>query len=772
MASRFSRVMVAQHAGRRTPVLSADIGMQASHFRTRVVPPFHFDSPQAVEPLVGAAMRAGSISLADDILQGLFRFRGVQVRFDTVQWDHCPGGNSDWTRDLNRQFYLVNLGMAYHYTGREAYALGFVDLVRDWIDENGPESPAWSCPFEVAARLNAWIWSLYLFRGASCLSDEDLAVFTDGLRRQARYLASNLEYHIPTNHLLLEAKTLTLCGMLFPEWDEAASWFKKGMSVLSAETARQVCPDGVHGERSILYHKIITSEISELIWLLRLGGHRIPGALLTSYKRMLEFELNITRSDGSFPLFSDSAASDGYLRFSALAIGAVVFGRQDFARGNPSLTESTIWLLGEKAIEEYRSMAEGSASLSSMGFPDGGYFIMRGGRQGKEGFLAIDCGPFGLPLVPDHGHADALSFDLTFGSRPLVIDSGVYSYNLGQEWRAYFRGTKAHNTLIVDGQDQSIMDGVRHVYRSARTQVHDWLPGRHFDWFDGSHDGYCRSSISIEHRRQVLSVKGDYWIIADWALGQGNHSYDVLFHLPPGSSPEIEKGAIRTRDGNPLGLAILPLYATESDCCIIEGEKDPIQGWVSFDSGTAIPSPTVDYRMSGPAPARFASVLLPFSENDKLPVVSGQIWPVPDGRMVTAGSLNFGGWTDYVMFNLDYPAEPRPGPFYSDGKVGFLRWEEGKGRLARAYLVCGSRLAYKSVPIVKASSRLEWLELALDGDLLDVRVDCREECVLAILVPVPVKLTINGLDSMFTRDGPFLNMSLSPCLRGSEVVER
>jgi hypothetical protein len=748
---------------------------QAAYYRTRIEPSFGFDEISDPLALVEPRMRAKTVDLAQDICRHTFHFRGVEARLDSVDWDYRPQGNLDWTRDLNRHFYFVTLGLAYRYTGESIYTKGFVNLVGDWLAKNGPESAAWACPFEVAARLNAWIWSFFLFRAAPDFTDQDLAAFLDGLHRQVRHLDANIEYHIPTNHLLLEAKALALCGLLFPEWKEAGQWWKKGMAILLAEVERQVCSDGVHGERSTLYHKIITSELSELIWLLYQKGHAIPQPLMRAFERMLEFELHITKPDGTFPLFCDSALTDGYLRFSALAVGAVVLDRSDLAAENLGLNENTIWLLGERGLAKYRSLAAGARPLASRGFPHGGYFVMRGNNlgngQGSDYYLAIDCGPFGLPLVPDHGHADALSFELFAGGQAHVVDAGVYSYHLGQRWRAYFRGTRAHNTLVVDGQDQSILDGIRHVYRPAKTTLHSWLPGRHFDWLDGSHDGYTRLPEPVIHRRQVLFVKGEYWVLADWALGKGSHRYDLLFHLTPWSNPVLEGSAFKARTGGSTGLAIIPFYPSENEARVVQGEKSPIQGWVSFESGEAVTSPTLEYRMVGRAPARFAVALFPYTSGDELPVLEGHTWPSSDPQTALAASLTFRSWTDYVLATLDPSANLSAGPCETDGGVAFLRWDRGAEQFTRAFLLGGKELIYQSIPMVKASRRLGALELVYHEGHLNVWAESPERCDLAIFAPGLVKATVNGQSAGLNRKGPFINVSLAPMPSGPREAE-
>ena len=73
-------------------------------------------------------------------------------------------------------------------------------------------------------------------------------------------------------------------------------------------------------------------------------------------------------------------------------------------------------------------------------------------RSDGERFLVFDCGPLG---DGGHGHYDALSIEMASG-RPLVVDPGRFTYcDDPPHWRRWFKSTAAHNTVTVDGLDQT-----------------------------------------------------------------------------------------------------------------------------------------------------------------------------------------------------------------------------------------------------------------------------------------------------------------------------
>ena len=80
-------------------------------------------------------------------------------------------------------------------------------------------------------------------------------------------------------------------------------------------------------------------------------------------------------------------------------------------------------------------------------FKDSGYTII---KIINNFTFTFDHGPLGMAPLYNHGHADALSITLSKDDRPILIDPGTYRYNGVPEWRRYFKGTRAHNTVTID----------------------------------------------------------------------------------------------------------------------------------------------------------------------------------------------------------------------------------------------------------------------------------------------------------------------------------
>jgi hypothetical protein len=125
------------------------------------------------------------------------------------------------------------------------------------------------------------------------------------------------------------------------------------------------------------------------------------------------------------------------------------------------------------------------------------------------------------------------SFELTIGGVPIIVDSGVFEYAEG-EWRTWFRSTAAHNTVEVDGRDQSEMWGSFRVGRRAHPRNVTWTANAQFTAISGEHDGYA----PVIHRRTIAFFPEERaWLVVDRVDGPPGHVARSLVHFHPDAAP-------------------------------------------------------------------------------------------------------------------------------------------------------------------------------------------------------------------------------------------
>src|SRR5205823_4513651 len=124
-----------------------------------------------------------------------------------------------------------------------------------------------------------------------------------------------------------------------------------------------------------------------------------------------------------------------------------------------------------------------AARIGSSALTDTGYYVS---RVADEQHLVIDGGAHGY-RNGGHAHSDALSVSLTVRGVPLLIDTGTGCYTADPELRDRFRSTALHNTLVLDGRQQSTPGGPFHWLHVANAVVRRWRTNGRFDYFEGAH---------------------------------------------------------------------------------------------------------------------------------------------------------------------------------------------------------------------------------------------------------------------------------------------
>jgi hypothetical protein len=155
--------------------------------------------------------------------------------------------------------------------------------------------------------------------------------------------------------------------------------------------------------------------------------------------------------------------------------------------------------------------------------------------------LVADIGTPCPPDLPAHAHADCLSFELAADGERVIENSGTSTYTAGPT-RSYERSTRAHNTVEIDGTDQTEVWGAFRAARLAKPTLHHHGDNGTVIEVRASHDGYRRLRGSPVHTR-TWSVTADKVQIVDQIHGRGDHRIMARLHIP-GPARERSDGSI------------------------------------------------------------------------------------------------------------------------------------------------------------------------------------------------------------------------------------
>lgn len=415
---------------------------------------------------------------------------------DYKQNDHIGDARTNW--ELHRHFQFALLAKAFYYSGDERHRQELQDLLGDWCKQNPYlMGIAWTSVMEVAIRAINWMFTLAYMKASGKADDDLIATLNTGIVNMLDYVERHhSRYSSANNHLIVEATALLLGGYALGH----ASWRAKGIDILTEEVGRQTFADGVNKEMSLHYQVFVMEAYALAAHCMATNGDNVPTPWLDSLEKMCAFVSHSCFDDRHAMAFGD----DDEGKIVDLAGGApvgtdVVLQLCSLVTGHrhspfSNLSETVRCLFDDEAITRLRQQplfATGDGHC----FATGGYTFMR--SHDRHVLLGIDHAPLGFGTIAAHGHADALSFQLMVDGLTLFADPGTYIYHCDLAARNRYRQTREHNTVAVEGRDQSEMLGAFIWGRKAQCR----LIGQHRDgdhWvLTAEHDGYS----PIIHRR-------------------------------------------------------------------------------------------------------------------------------------------------------------------------------------------------------------------------------------------------------------------------------
>ena len=521
-------------------------------------------------------------------------------------------GDIKYLWEPNRHLQLVTLAQAYALTGDRHYVEALSAQLDSWfLACPYGRGPNWSSALEAGLRLVNWSIAWQLVQPA--LDREFEARWLGSVYEHAHFVRHWLSAHSSANnHLIGEAGGLFIAGVTWPRWREMREWRAAAKSILEREALAQNAPDGVNREQAIWYQQAVLDMLVLCLLAGKANGEWFSADYESRIEAMMDFIASIMDQGGNVPMFGD--ADDGYIvrldpnaafspYGSALALGALLFRRGDFKLKAGRMDDKVRWLLGAGAAAQYEALdTEATRLPQRQTFPEGGYYILGADFDTPNEIRAVvDAGALGYTSIAAHGHADALSFTLSVGGRELLIDPGTYSYHTQERWRQYFRGTSAHNTVRIDGRDQSEQGGNFLWLEKARAGCGLWLSSSEKDSFEGWHDGYLRLDDPVKHRRLIELDKGARRLVLEDSLEMAEaHEVELFFHCAEQCRVDaVAEGFLIERDGIVLRLVLPAGGAAE----LYRGSLSPLFGWISRGFDRRQPTSTIVWRAKLSAPS-------------------------------------------------------------------------------------------------------------------------------------------------------------------------
>lgn len=367
-----------------------------------------------------------------------FEFLNIEHQFKSeINWNFSNFGKL-WTYNLNyfdflnQQSITTNQGL---------------DLIKHYIKNDALLNDGKE-PYPISLRGINWV----KFLSKHTISENNI---NQTLYNHYQILLNNLEYHLLGNHLLENGYSLLFGAYYFK--DEIL--YKKAYSILTEELNEQILKDGAHFELSPMYHQILLHRLLDCICLAKNNNWKsddLLALMIEKASKMLSWLNNISFSTGAIPLVNDSA------------IG-----------------------IAPSSIQLFKYANELQISFDKLPLSDSGYRKL----QNRNFELFIDVGHVGPKYQPGHAHSDTFSFELYVNKKPIIVDTGVSTYDKNK-LRLKERQTSSHNTVQVNKQDQTqVWDGFRVANRAKIIKLVE-----NNTEIEATHDGY--KNIGLYHTRK------------------------------------------------------------------------------------------------------------------------------------------------------------------------------------------------------------------------------------------------------------------------------
>ena len=376
--------------------------------------------------------------------------------------------------EVNRLQFLPQIAFNYKQTGNPEYLVRFIRIMNSWIDDN-PYLVGinWYSNLEINIRLISWFlcWEI-LDASELAAKNRKFEEFVAERWLPTIYLHCKYSYNNPSrfssanNHLIAEYSGLFIASSKW-KFKEAGSWLKYAAKGLEREIQLQHS-SGINREEAAGYIQFIT----DLFLLPYVVGEKTNNPFSDTYtgilREIFEYIMAIVDMGGNIPTYGDgddgkvinlNSNGDPNNFLSLLTSASVIYSDKRFKLGMTSYDLKNQVLFGTRGKEIYESFNGEASKRNSVFYLKEGHHIFRYQKDRKEIYLHFNSAPLGYLSMAAHGHADALSVILNINGYGIFVDPGTYLYHASKEWREYFVGTLAHNTICIDDQNQAVHAG-------------------------------------------------------------------------------------------------------------------------------------------------------------------------------------------------------------------------------------------------------------------------------------------------------------------------
>tara|TARA_Y100001958_G_scaffold152612_1_gene139011 strand:+ start:23526 stop:25124 length:1599 start_codon:yes stop_codon:yes gene_type:complete len=365
----------------------------------------------------------------------IFNFLNVQKKFlkKKVEFNYKKNGLL-WTYNLNYFDFLVQKNISYN--------LG-VSLLFDFYNKND-KMKKHSYPISIRIINVIKFFSFH---------NKTNKVLLKKIFQELIHLVNNIEHHLRGNHVLENAISIYAGGVFFKN----KKIKKIGFNLLKKELKEQILDDGMHFERSPMYHLILFERILDLFNIIKSYEKRDCDILVKYSKKMMSLALNWNKLK-RVPMMQDST----YFNSNRL----------------------------NEIFNYYKKII--GIKVDKSKFSKSGYRVLKNDKYQ----IFLNIGNISPDYQPGHSHADELNFEIYKNNYPIIVDTGISTYEK-TERRLFERSTVSHNCLSINNENSSEVWSSFRVGQRAKVIIED----DKFNLVSGFHDGFYKKYNTFIYRK-------------------------------------------------------------------------------------------------------------------------------------------------------------------------------------------------------------------------------------------------------------------------------
>ncbi len=479
----------------------------------------------------------------------------LQPGIDLFGRKHTP----NTIRYLARQEAAPAIALSYFISDHKKLYLDYLtNEVKDFISdyENGKTETGKNDIFErfyAGHRTRNWLFMHQLLLASDEYSWKDQIMMIKVFILHGARLYDVCKEFNWGNHQLHGLAGLYEMSTMFPEISVMKFWNRDAKRVILEHIEKEIKPDGFQFERASHYFKFDIINYLRIYRISKINNIDLPPVYVNRFHQMFEAMVKLSMPDKQLPVLQDAQDSyqtkdtdtisvdnqlstndaaelsdpgeSGFMSLGSLLFSSPVykfFGQNKF----PSVF---YWFFSDSSLSEYKNINIERPLAVSVALDSSNYYVMRSGWDKNDLYMVIDGGL--AKYKPDHTHGGVLGIAAyAFGKEILPTYRVKYS---DPSYRT-MKNSLVKNVAIAD----NYLQGQNWISNTARTGfgiwgilpqpvVNDWISGKYYDFFSGSHNGF--ETLGIKYERSILFFKPYCWFVVDKFLSDQIHSYQQIW---------------------------------------------------------------------------------------------------------------------------------------------------------------------------------------------------------------------------------------------------